>query len=144
MLTSFKLFFESYSSNEMRISPETILEIKSIPESKLGYSTSLDSLPTTKPYGFWISRHGNFIVVNQRMGHADAAYKIGNILWNSYKINPGFYDSDFSEAMSFMNAIGNCRVIMDGPNGMYIDLFEPTNGQRKTLSYIKDLYNLSN
>lgn len=125
---------------DLRLDPEDIYQIRAIPESKLGYSTSLESLPKTKPYGFWISRHGNFLVVNEAMGHAEEAYKIGKILWDNYKIHPRFYTGDFSEAMNFMEQIGTIRIVMGGPDGIHVDANEITNGQRKTIEYIKDLY----
>lgn len=129
-----------YMEMAYRLDPEEIYQIRAIPESKLGYSTSLKSLPKRKPYGFWISRHGNFLVVDEAMGHAKEAYKISSILWITYKINTRFNTGDFSEAMNFMGQIGTCRIVMGDPDGIHVDAAELTNGQRKTIEYIKDLY----
>ena len=43
--------------------------------TNLGLSKSVNELPDTAPYGFWVDRHGNFLTV-EPYGHEEGAEHI--------------------------------------------------------------------
>ena len=103
-----------------------------IPAAKLGLSTSLSQLPEKSPYGFWVDRHGNFIVCKNVQSHRMTAIDIINKLKLPIDKSP--------HVIMFDN--GFMRVVIGG----YVWYETKNDGpashpQIKFLRYIKDLYN---
>jgi hypothetical protein len=97
--------------------------------------TRITRIPSDKPYGFWMDRHGNFAVVNGGMGeHEFVGQQILDDLGVPAK--RGVYDTLFS--------LGWIRIVL--VRGM--TYYEAGIGQRlvpiqkRNLSFINDLYDL--
>lgn len=117
---------------------ELIQQIKSVPESELGYTGDLNQLPTNPPYGFWISKNGNFIKVGP-YGHSAAASKVINNLRN-FNIILKIYPVEHDKIYRFMKELGNIRIIIS--DYIYYNTQNLSSGQNKTLNFMKNLYNI--
>lgn len=97
--------------------------------------TSITRLPMNKPYGFWMDRHGNFVIVNGGMGEHE---RIGQMILNEIGAKAGrsVYDTLFSH--------GWIRIVLVHGKTHY----EAGIGQRlvpiqkRNLEFINDFYEL--
>lgn len=116
-----------------------------IPSSELGMFNRMIHLPDTKPYGFWMDRHGNFMPVKGGIGsHERAATEILN---RANENLPSYNQIDLDEVPSFYDFLldaGWLRIIVTGskvyweaqPGG------RPNQIQARNLDFIKDFYDL--
>lgn len=117
--------------------------LNDVPRNVMGMSTSVQDLPEHAPYGFWIDRSGNFIVVGQysheNVGE-DLIRKASNYLKTKgihYSFNRNVYKSLF--------AMGWARVVTDYFDvlyemGMGEDAHTPSTAQMRLLNFMKDYY----
>lgn len=112
----------------------------------LGMFNRMIHLPDTKPYGFWMDRHGNFMPVTGGIGsHEKAATEI---LTRANENLPSYNQIDFDEIPSFYDFLldaGWLRIIISQskvywetkPGG------RPSNIQMKNMEFMKDFYDLN-
>lgn len=113
--------------------------INVVPRNVLGLSTSLQDLPTDAPYGFWVDRSGNFLVVPY-LGHEKGIKQVVDRTKEYLKAqgevyNPKYRYSDLFDA-------GWSRVVTSGPYVEYEvgigNILTPS--QKRFLDFINDLY----
>jgi len=114
--------------------------------SDLGLFNRMIHLPDTKPYGFWMDRHGNFIPVRGGIGsHERTAV---DILQKANENLPSYNQIDFDEVPSFYDFLldaGWLRIILNSakvyweakPGG------RPTPIQQRNMEFMKDFYDLN-
>lgn len=104
-------------------------------QNDLKIYNSIVRLPMSKPYGFWMDRHGNFAVVNGGMGEHE---RVGEQILNSVGAiaKKGIYDTLFS--------LGWVRIVLVRGKTFY----EAGIGQRlapiqkRNLDFINDFYDM--
>ena len=101
---------------------------------KLKIYNSIVRLPMSKPYGFWMDRHGNFAVVNGGMGEHE---RVGEQILKELgvMVKRGVYDTLFAQ--------GWIRIVLRGKT-----YYEGGIGQRlvpiqkRNIDFINDYYDL--
>lgn len=137
-MISFVLFCEDYNQDFVMA-----------PSKTLGLHNSLDTLPSKKPYGFWVNKWGHWIDVNT-FGHANSASEI----INNYKawapinrksienINNGAYTTlwqhGFIRLASEIDIEGKDVFYWEHPSKKFV----PTQSQQKFIKAIEQLYYL--
>lgn len=131
-----KLFLEYYNASVL----------SDIPSKELGMFNRMVYLPDTKPYGFWMDRHGNYLPVKGGIGsHEKAAIKVLNSANDNLPPHDRF---DFDQIPSFYDLLLNAgwlrilttsNVYWEGKPGAF-----PNNIQKRNLEFIKDFYGLKN
>lgn len=91
-------------------------------------------IPMNKPYGFWMDRHGNFVVVNGGLG---AHETIGKELLDELNIP---YKKSVYETL-FAN--GWMRILLKGKTYYEFPGNRLSNMQTRNLEFINDIYELS-
>ena len=115
----------------MRSFLEFFLETVAI--SELGLSSSMQDLPLSKPYGFWMDRHGNFI----KGGSMDHSSVAASILERMGESVTAAYDQLFEK--------GWVRVFLSNKILYWENStlsFSLSNIQRRNLLFISDYYDL--
>jgi hypothetical protein len=109
-----------------------------IPKQQLGMLTNIKDLPNERPYGFWVDRHGNFVIA--RNGHEPAADKIYHranaVLGIPDKVNPNSYKLLYDHGFIRV-ALSEDVIFFDCVPGV-----TPSASQRNFLRTIKILYNM--
>lgn len=121
-------------------SPVSFNPFTDIPKKDLGISTSVKDLPDTKPYGFWVDRHGNFVAVGFQK-HAQVSDNIQDkmVEWMKKKNIPT--PAEWGYSYNFMFKNGWMRVVTYYDSAIYTETkSERTQGQIKFLNFIRDLY----
>lgn len=107
---------------------------ESVPAPRL--FNSMVRLPLKKPYGFWMDRHGNFVIVEGGMG---AHEKVGIALLAAEGVTNSktVYDTLFS--------MGWCRIMLTLGKVYYeVGLGQRlTPIQRKNMQFINEFYELN-
>lgn len=114
--------------------------------SELGFSSSMAQLPDRKPYGFWMDRHGNFIVVpNSVYSHAGIGRDIvnkANKLDHTLRISP----KSETEIYDILFNLGWLRITLHQQYLFYqnpeIQPSAVTPAQKRNMKYIQEYYNL--
>jgi hypothetical protein len=125
------------------VAPELLSQMQMIPDSTVGFSNTLANLPASPPYGFWVSKHGNFIPVKTMMGHSDVGgqivRKMEEILGTKL-IPEDDYSDEYFIIMDIMDALHYCRVVRD--RGTYkFDVKIPlTRGQKRFKDALETAY----
>jgi hypothetical protein len=121
--------------------------------SQLGLNNTLNGFPSAPPYGFWLDKSGNWIAVDhahlviaRNIINAGYKYKKENNIdvseadENLYRDKISSFGYPYRELKNhgYMHLVkaGNTFYYQPGSSGV-------TNGQRKFLSYIEDMYNMS-
>lgn len=141
-MSLFNTFYEQYM--KLYVLSENVFD--TIPKDKLGMLTSIKSLPTQRPYGFWVDRHGNYMVCPNFSSHTEIVGKMVEVLMKLKKLdkNPLNHKSPYR----FMADEGFMRVVTrnSGMNPIYFSTpnnEEPTHAQMQWLNAVKDWYNFS-
>lgn len=119
--------------------------LSDLPGSELGLKNRMVFLPDNRPYGFWMDRHGNFIVVKGQQQHGKIAEQI---IYKANELLPSYNQIDIDEVPSFYDFLldaGWVRIVTT-PTTVYWETApggRPTNIQMKNMNFMKDFYDLS-
>lgn len=113
------------------------------PTKVLGLHNSLKDLPKEPPYGFWVNKHGNFVVVDHMGGHNRIAKQIIQA-YNQHEINQNEHLKDTGVLYHVMYEHGFIRVITIGGREVMWEHVDPaynlTPAQKKTLDWMGYIY----
>jgi len=131
LLEGISSYVESFIPKFLQLSPSTY-----------GFKSSINNLPTSRPYGFWIDKHGNFVPVGPYR-HAPFGYKCIEQYNNT--VTPGtgipIYEKDHDNILDFLFKAGWVRVLIK-TNIIYTSGKFKTNAQSKIVNIMKEMYDL--
>ena len=137
-MTTFLNFFKTF------ICEDSLSPFEGVSPSALGFHNTIRDLPDKKPYGFWVDKHGNFIVAD--MG-SNSHVMIGKAVYQNMCKHLGkpFNDSDISGRSYLFMYDNKCiRVVIGGQYMFYQSrlVMDVTPPQMKFLTFVKDLYDI--
>lgn len=145
-MISFKEYFQLVvEQNELP--NELVFKIKNLPESKIGFFNDTSKLPQKPPYGFWVSKHGNFIPVFDTMGHSSEGLKVLRNIDRILNSNHFDYIKDpdgagYFDTMGVMEDLGYCRVVKEGTKYDFACADMLTRGQKKFQQVLDEFYSI--
>ena len=134
-MKSFTEFYNAFILNEN--------VINEVPRSILGMETTYENFPMEEPYGFWVDRSGNWIVVNYQdhLGVAESIIDISNQYLNS--VGKPTIDLWGNSSYGILFQAGFMRVTTATYN-KYYELYKPSDkvspAQQKFLSMCRDMW----
>lgn len=137
------LFENTYKKMLYEILTESIAGIS---PSILGFSSSMTQLPDKKPYGFWMDRHGNFIIVpNSIYSHAGVGLDILNKAKQFDKTLNIKIKSD-TQVYNILFKLGWLRITLHSQYLYYenpkITKSDINSIQKRNIEFIKEFYDL--
>jgi hypothetical protein len=120
--------------------------INDVPRNIMGMNTTYDEFPVDAPYGFWVDRSGNWVVVGYQ-GHDN----LGELIIrraDKYLKDKGLPpvdkgNNDYDSTYTILFKSGFMRVTT-GQHNCYYELYDPrqkpTTPQQKFLNMCKDMY----
>jgi hypothetical protein len=111
--------------------------------SSLGLKSKMAYLPDSPPYGFWMDKHGNYIVVLGRIGHEMVAKEI------LIRANDQLSKREQLPLVDLYDTLlraGWARIVIAPAAGsLYGETIPgglPTISQKRNMEFIKDFYDL--
>ncbi len=113
--------------------------INNIPRKDLGMSTTILELPDDKPYGFWVDRSGNYIVVPYQ-GHIKTLERIVNSATRWLRA----HDVEYTPKYRYYDllSLGWARVVTEGKFVLYEVEHVATPSQAKFFKILQETYDL--